>query len=140
MEVAEVEEKQAGFDLIVHKRHPKTGKVLATNPYRLFVVQGTQYFERPVGSGNLFFKSGEEAGRMVDGRVRENEQHIKYEVAPTKEELRENKLRMKDKEIEALRKEIAALNREKEQAPKASAKDSIEKIPVEAKVAKTKKG
>jgi len=136
------DEVYPAFDLIVHKRHPKTGKTIAVNPYRLFVVQGTQYFERPKGSGNLFFKSGKPAGRRVlDGgkyRIRENEAHVEMEIAPSKEQLTQLELDMKDQQLAAAKAEIEALKREKKQSlpdgkleatkGKKSAKDSIEVI------------
>lgn len=40
------------------------GKLVAKNPYRLFIVQGNQYFERPVNSGNLWTEGNQPAGRV----------------------------------------------------------------------------
>jgi hypothetical protein len=77
------------LNLVVHERHPKTGKVVASNPYRMFAIQGIQYFEKPKGSGNLYFKSGEPAGRLILGedgrtiRVDEKAKHQEWKPAPS---------------------------------------------------------
>lgn len=118
MEVAEnvPEEGQQGFDLVVHKRHPKTGKTVSVNPYRLYSIQGTQYFERPKGSGNLFYKDGSEAGRMIEGKVDSKAEHIEWKVEPTQDELTAQSLAAKDQEIDRLKREVEAIKREKKLA------------------------
>jgi len=47
------------FDKQVHIRDPKTGKVIQSNHYRMFMQGRLCYFERPVKSGNFFYESGE---------------------------------------------------------------------------------
>lgn len=47
------------FDLRVHIREPKTGKLVDVRPYKLHIIQGTRYFERPVGSWEFFSENGE---------------------------------------------------------------------------------
>lgn len=51
------------FDLTVHHRD-RLGRVLKVVPYRLHVYEGRRLFERPVGSGNVWYENNEPAGRM----------------------------------------------------------------------------
>lgn len=53
------------FDLATHKRD-KYGRVLQINPYRLHVIDGLKGFERPVGSGNLWYENNEPMGRLKE--------------------------------------------------------------------------
>lgn len=137
MEVVENKEEQEGFDLVVHKRDAKTGKVKAVSPYRLFTINGIQYFEKPKGSGNVFFKSGDKAGRIEwtkDGksmRVDEKAEHKEWKPAISADEQASAVMAAKDLEIEKLRKEVAAIKRE--QKHKVSAKESIKEVSVSAK-------
>ena len=50
---------ESKFDLKVHHRNPKTNVITRVNSYRMKAVGGQQYYERPVGSGEWYFKSGE---------------------------------------------------------------------------------
>lgn len=52
------------FDLTVQHRDQKTGRVREENPYRLHSVSGKTYLERPNGSGNLYWMTGEPAGQI----------------------------------------------------------------------------
>lgn len=47
-----------GFDLTTQKLNKK-GKVIANQPYRLFVENGVRKFERPVGSGIMYTENNE---------------------------------------------------------------------------------
>lgn len=47
-----------GFDLTVHRRNSK-GKVVNIMPYRLYIKDGQQRFERPPGSGYFYGANGE---------------------------------------------------------------------------------
>lgn len=51
------------FDLVTH-RWDSQGHLVAKNPYRTFIINGAQYFERPVNSGNLWFENNKPAGRV----------------------------------------------------------------------------
>jgi hypothetical protein len=51
------------FDLRVHTWDGQ-GKLVAENHYRLFNMDGRNYFERPVNSGNLWYENNEPAGRV----------------------------------------------------------------------------
>ncbi len=46
------------FDLRVHIREPKTGKLIDVRPYRIHFIRGGKWFERPVGSWNFFTEDG----------------------------------------------------------------------------------
>jgi hypothetical protein len=54
-----------GFDLRVNIKDGKTGEMIKTQPYNRHCVGTKTYYERPIGSGNLFWESGEAAGRWV---------------------------------------------------------------------------
>lgn len=51
------------FDLRTHVWDAR-GHLVSKNLYRSFIVEGTQYFERPVNSGNLWFENNQPAGRV----------------------------------------------------------------------------
>lgn len=48
------------FDLRVHIREPKTGKLVDVRPYRLYCIRGGKWLERPAGSWNFFTEGGEQ--------------------------------------------------------------------------------
>lgn len=50
-----------GFDLRTHVRDANTGRILKLQPYRMKIKDGVETFERPVGSGNLWFRDGSAA-------------------------------------------------------------------------------
>ena len=62
------------FDMTVQHRDAKSGRVVRVDPYRQFSSKkfGTR-LERPVGSGNCFYGSGEPAGRVTQD---ENGNHV----------------------------------------------------------------
>lgn len=71
------------FDLRTHVTDPATSKTKAVNTYRLHVLKGVRYFERPVGSGNVWYESGQSAGRIAfkengEAVVNEKAEHIDY--------------------------------------------------------------
>jgi len=71
-------EERKDFDLVVHKRDAKTGRVTQVQPYRMFSRDGIEYFERPKGSGNLFFRNNEPAGRMIEDKIKKGEKHLEW--------------------------------------------------------------
>ena len=104
-----------GFDTRVHITDAKTGRLLKFQPYKLHVVGGVEYYERPVKSGNLFYPDGKVAGRWVEGPNKQmyadtNAEHIEF-VAAESEWQTEDAVRS---ENEALRAELAALKKDKE--------------------------
>lgn len=66
--------KGKGFDLVVHKRDRK-GKIISVNPYRLMCRGNKKLFERPPGSGNLYYANGTlaEAGEEMKKQMAEDE-------------------------------------------------------------------
>lgn len=53
----------AKFDLRTHY-FDRRGRLISKDPYRLHINDGVKLFERPVGSGNLFYENNEPAGRV----------------------------------------------------------------------------
>lgn len=114
-----------GFDLRTHIKDAKTGKLIRVQPYTRRVVNSVVYYERPVGSGNLFFESGLAAGRRIPDskdakgnvtyKIDEQASHIEYVASITQERTMDGVV----DENEALRKELAALKAEKEMLEKA---------------------
>lgn len=51
------------FDLRTHAWDGQ-GRLISKNLYRSFLIEGRQYFERPVNSGNLWFENNQPAGRV----------------------------------------------------------------------------
>lgn len=51
------------FDLRTHEWDGQ-GKLIGTNHYRAYIVDGNKYYERPVNSGNLWFENNKPAGRV----------------------------------------------------------------------------
>ena len=107
------------FDLRVHHRHPKTGELEKADPYRLHVRGSEHFYERPVNSGNLWFKNGEPAGRVemrenpVTGKmlpeIIKGQPHLAYSPPPTKDQVIARQIAQKDGEIAELRRKLASL-------------------------------
>jgi len=117
--------KTQGFDLITHKRD-KRGRLVATNHYRLHILNGRRYFERPVNSGNVWDEAGNPSGRF-DTKTRtvdEKAPHVEY-VAPLTgaesiaKELANTKMREEQlkAELENIKRERAAQKREADVKP-----------------------
>jgi hypothetical protein len=107
------------FDLRTHTTDPRTGKVSLTNPYRLHVINGVRYFERPVGSYNLWYENNIPAGRLKpakegSGEVERGVAHVEWKAPPTGAEKIAAELSSATAEAEALRKELAAIRAEQE--------------------------
>lgn len=111
--------KPTGFDLRVQVRDDKTGEVVRHQPYKLRIEKQTRYYERPVGSGNLFYEGGNEAGRWVklpSGQMGPDTTatHVQW-TAPLEgaEKLFSDNEKLKQ-QYETLRAELEAIQREKE--------------------------
>lgn len=131
------ETKSKEFDLVVTHRDEKTGLVTHTNPYTLRVVkleneEKAHYFERPVGSGNLWNKAGDAIGRWIKdekgkGKYIAEAKHINFippETQDAKVAREVIETRERNKVLEA---ELAALKAEKQseqQSKKAAVKPS----------------
>lgn len=99
--------EQKAFDTTVHIRDVKSGKLLKTQSYRLRVVNGVRQYERPVGSGNLWFENGEPAN-----------EHKEY-IEPTSAS---EMLAVAAAEAAELRAELAAIKAEKVSADQQESK------------------
>lgn len=54
------------FDLKVHHRDSKTGRLVKTTPYTLRIDKGKKTYERPTGSGNMWDAAGVPIGDHVE--------------------------------------------------------------------------
>lgn len=125
------EELKPKFDILVTHRDPKTGQVTHSTPYTMRAFKGGEdgstikVWERPVGSGNVFWGDGKPAGRWVDGQFVKGAPHVRYVAPETQDQKIARALNEKDSEIEALRKELAAIKADS--APKAPVKEETKK-------------
>jgi hypothetical protein len=108
------------FDLRTHTTDQLTGVTKATNLYRLHVIDKVQLFERPVNSGNLWYRNNEPAGRLVGGKQDPKAPHIEYTPPPTGAERLATELRAAQEQAEAVKRELEAI--------KATQKAAIEKV------------
>lgn len=126
------------FDTRVHLRD-KHGNLESEQHYAYHIIDGIQYFERPIGSGNLFEPNGSPCGRMTNRRTLEVDAaaaHEEYVLPPTGAEAVQIELDLARSESEALRKELAALKKERELAE--TIKDLEAKVEAKAAPAVTK--
>lgn len=129
--IGKPEEKESeGFDIRVHYVDGATRKVTHKNPYRMHVVKGVQYFERPVGSLNLFYKDGSPAGRLDEKALAKNKMevlvgaaHVEWVAPKSESELREMEYQAAIKKSAALEKELAAMKAEQEKKDGIASKD-----------------
>ena len=68
------------FDLRTHVWDSQ-GNLVSKNTYRSFIMEGRQYFERPVNSGNLWYENNQPAGRVEltfceNGKISKKEFHF----------------------------------------------------------------
>lgn len=125
------EKKSEGFDLRTHYIDPATRKVSHKNPYRMHAIKGVQYFERPVGSLNLFYKDGSPAGRIDEEALKKNRwevlvdaPHVDWVAPKTEAELREQQYEQAIARSKELEKELAAMKAEQEKKDGITAKDT----------------
>lgn len=114
---------QEKFDLKTH-HFDSRGRLKAKNPYRLHIQGGEKFFERPVGSGNLWHEGGTPAGRvevkLSDDGLKQtkifhrNAKHIEY-IPPL---TGDDKLAAEHEELKsknaAMAAELAAIKAERE--------------------------
>lgn len=104
------------FDLIVQQRDKKTGRVISENPYRMRKHEGVAYFERPKGSGNLFFENNEPAGRYEAGKFMPDAKHIEWVAPLSEEEKVKQAVAAAQDEAAKLKAELAEIKREQKYA------------------------
>jgi len=100
------------FDLVVHRRDAKTGRVTSVNPYTMRKHHGVAYFERPKGSGNLYFENNEPAGRYVAGKFLPDAAHEAWVAPLTAEELVKQAVASALEETARLKAELNEIKRE----------------------------
>jgi len=107
-----------GFDLRVLIRDAKTGEVIRHQPYNRHCVGRYVYYERPIGSGNLFYGDGKPAGRWVRGESGEYyaDTGAEHRAITEARELSGLDAQALSEENETLKAELAALKGELEQA------------------------
>lgn len=125
MRTLQEEIESQGFNLRVTYRDEKSGVVVDKDPYILRVADRARYWERPVGSGNLFDKKGNPVGRWdvnkPEGkRFLKGEPHVAFEKPLTQDQKLARELVEKSARIETLEKELSLIKGEA--APKAPAK------------------
>jgi len=109
------------FDLKVQHRDAKTGRITEVNPYRLHIKGNKKYYERPVGSGNLWFEDGTPANAHKEYTAPlTNDQKMAAEFSAKDSKIRatEEKLAASEKELKEIKAEAAAKKAPAEDAPK----------------------
>jgi hypothetical protein len=103
------------FDIVVNKWNKQTKRMDGKNPYRLWVVRNVEYFERPVGSGNLYSKDGKPAGRLTNIKNVEIDReaaHIEWSAPKTEEDMKEIKYAELQKRITEYEAELTSIKKE----------------------------
>ena len=129
----EEEESPKGFNLVVTRRHPKSGIVVNSDPYILRVIANgegkARVWERPAGSGNLWDKHGNPIGRWDktqpegDRRFLKGAKHIAWTPPETTDQKLARSVVEKDTRIAELEKERALIKAEREQNSQTQKKD-----------------
>lgn len=126
------------FDLKTHTTDGLNGEVTLTNPYRLRIIGPIKFFERPVGSGNLWTEADEPAGRWIAGKVDATAAHIEWIPPVSGAEKLQRELADARGTEAALRAELDAIKAEHEKTviAKAQAASASKKevVPEKAKV------
>ena len=112
------------FDLVVDRWNSQ-GHKIAHNPYRKFIKEGGEFYERPVNSGNLWLENNQPAGRVIcefndKGHIVSKvfdhaAEHIEYVPGPTGAEKIAAELsaeRAKSAQLEA---ELRAITKERDE-------------------------
>lgn len=112
------------FDLVTD-RWDSQGHKIISNPYRMFIKDGTKYFERPVNSGNLWDEGNQPAGRVectfndkghiVTKEFKFEAAHIAFTPAPKGAEKVHYELEQQRKRTAELEAELAAIRGERKQ-------------------------
>ena len=118
------------FDLVTHKRD-KYGKIININHYRLHCIEGLKGFERPVGSGNLWYENNSPMGRIKETKndkghlVRSFDlgaEHVSFTPALTGDAKAAYELEALKNQSAALQAELEALRAEQKAATKTETK------------------
>lgn len=139
MKQATETEKPAGFDLR-NRITDKHGEVIEKQDYFIHSKGAQQFFERPPGSGNLFYISGEPAGRLELGEggqkvILEGEPHQEFEVPLDADGELFEMLQAKTRQLESVKRELDAIRKDKsisEQEKKIRAQGTAQRLEAEA--------
>ncbi len=111
------------FDLVTD-RWDSQGMRTVHNKYRKYILNGAEYYERPVNSGNLWFENNQPAGRVLltfndKGHIASKEfnfdaEHVAYVAPPTGSQKLAADLEVTKAELAAAQAELAAINKEME--------------------------
>lgn len=109
------------FDLRTHVWDSQ-GHLVSKNLYRSFIIEGRQYFERPVNSGNLWFENNQPAGRVEltfgeNGKIAKKEfnfeaPHKEYKAPLTGTDALHFELEQQREQNAALKAELDAIRQE----------------------------
>jgi len=116
------------FDLRTHSTDSLTGQTTPVNLYRLHVIDKVQLFERPVNSGNLWYRNNEPAGRLIGGKHELKAEHVEYTPPPTGAEKLATELRMAKEQAETAKRELEAIRAE-QKATIAKAQEQAKRTP-----------
>ena len=111
------------FDLRTHIWDTK-GNLVKENTYRSFIREGRQVFERPVGSGNLWYENNEPAGRIecqynekghiIAKEFKPEAKHIEFVPPMNDDEKTYFELQNANKRLAQLEAELASIKKEQE--------------------------
>jgi hypothetical protein len=128
------------FDLVTKVYDSKTKRVIGTNNYRLrcYGQPAVDLYERPVGSGNLYYRSGEPAGQFdyetfdkltadksknaTSEAIKIGMEHAPWEAPETADEKMAREFAASKKRNEQLEKELAAIKAEQKPVVTAATK------------------
>lgn len=141
------------FNLRTHETDAR-GRVRGSNLYRMYVRDGTQVFERPVNSGNLFYENNQPAGRVEiernpAGKITKKTfdfeaEHKAYRTPANKQEEMEMKLMESDARAAAAEKELAAIKQDHAERDRTASKrvvgDEVHAAPAPQVAPVTQKG
>jgi hypothetical protein len=111
------------FDLVVDRWDGQGMRVGPRNLYRKYILDGKEYYERPVNSGNLWFENNQPAGRVLlefneKGHIAKKEfdftaKHETYVPVPSGQEKLSAELSAEKAKTAQLQAELAAIMNER---------------------------
>lgn len=114
------------FDLVTD-RWDSQGQRVLTNKYRKYIVEGREYYERPVNSGNLWFENNQPAGRVllefndqghiVSKSFDHEAKHVAYVAPPSGAQKLAAELETTQSALAAAKAELEAIKKERDPAP-----------------------
>lgn len=131
------------FDMRTHVWDSQ-GNLVNKAPYRCYIMEGRQYFERPVNSGNLWFENNQPAGRVeltfgTNGKISSKRfdfeaAHKEYTAPLTGADALHYELEQAKEKNASLEAEIAQIKKEQDLRQSAEVKIEKEKVEVRKEV------